>query len=51
MGDVIQVAEHVAKAVGDDVLAAIKADERYAPLVEGLVEKALAALGVVASAG
>jgi hypothetical protein len=39
-----QTLEHIAAVAAEDVAAAVKADEQYAPLVAQLAAKALAAL-------
>jgi hypothetical protein len=39
-----QTIEHVTEVAMEDVAAAVKADEQYAPLVAALAAKALAAL-------
>lgn len=47
--DIVQVAEKVADKVAADVLAAVQADERYAPLIASLVEKTITAIGAVSA--
>ena len=47
--DLAQTAEKIAEKVAADVLAAVQADERYAPLVAQLAEKAITALAAAAA--
>jgi hypothetical protein len=44
MASLEQVTEKIAEQLAADAVAAAKASERYAPLIEALAEKALEAL-------
>lgn len=50
MDTVDEIISDVTQALVADVAAAVKADQRYAPLVASLTEKALAGLAELAAA-